>query len=66
MTTHVLYHQIEVVRKKLNEKYKHCPSMTPELLELSVKLDDLLNQWQNSSFDSTLIFSKCKASLKGN
>ncbi len=36
--------QIEELRKELNERYKQHPVITPELVELSVKLDHLLNK----------------------
>jgi len=36
--------QIEQLRKELNDQYKEKTTITPELLELSVKLDRLLNQ----------------------
>jgi hypothetical protein len=36
--------QIEELRRELNERYKLLPDITPELLELSVKLDRLLNK----------------------
>lgn len=36
--------QIEKLRKELNDQYKVQSSITPELLELSVKLDLLLNK----------------------
>ena len=36
--------QIEQLRKEMNDQYKEQTSITPELLELSIKLDRLLNQ----------------------
>jgi hypothetical protein len=36
--------QIEELRRELNERYKKVSAITPELLELSVKLDGLLNK----------------------
>jgi len=36
--------QIEQLRKKLNDQYKEQRSITPELVELSVQLDHLLNK----------------------
>lgn len=36
--------QIERLRKELNDQYKVQASITPELVELSVRLDRLLNQ----------------------
>jgi hypothetical protein len=36
--------QIEELRRELNERYKQLSAITPELLELSVKLDRLLNK----------------------
>lgn len=45
---HVL-DEIEELRKQLNDHYKQNSVITPELLELSVKLDLLLNKWQLQS-----------------
>lgn len=36
--------QIERLRKELNDQYKTQASITPELVELSVRLDHLLNK----------------------
>lgn len=36
--------QIEQLRKELNDRYKEQASITPELVELSVQLDHLLNE----------------------
>lgn len=36
--------QIEKLRKELNDQYKAQESITPELVELSVQLDHLLNE----------------------
>ncbi|MFD2370093.1 Spo0E family sporulation regulatory protein-aspartic acid phosphatase [Brevibacillus sp. GCM10020057] len=36
--------QIEKLRKELNDQYKAHKSITPELVELSVQLDHLLNE----------------------
>lgn len=36
--------QIEQLRKELNDQYKEQPLITPELVELSVQLDHLLNK----------------------
>lgn len=38
--------QIEDLRKELNERYQRHSVITPELVELSVKLDHLLNKLQ--------------------
>lgn len=36
--------QIEQLRKELNDRYKEQTAITPELVELSTKLDRLLNK----------------------
>ena len=36
--------QIEQLRKELNDQYKEQRLITPELVELSVQLDHLLNK----------------------
>jgi len=36
--------QIEKLRKELNDQYKAQESITPELVEMSVQLDHLLNE----------------------
>ncbi|MEJ8545865.1 Spo0E family sporulation regulatory protein-aspartic acid phosphatase [Brevibacillus borstelensis] len=36
--------QIEQLRQELNDRYKELETITPELVELSVRLDNLLNQ----------------------
>lgn len=36
--------QIEQLRKELNDRYKEQTAITPELVELSAKLDRLLNK----------------------
>jgi hypothetical protein len=38
--------QIEELRKELNDRYQQHPVITPELVELSVRLDHLLNVLQ--------------------
>ncbi|WP_232700215.1 aspartyl-phosphate phosphatase Spo0E family protein [Brevibacillus daliensis] len=45
-----LSNRIESLRKELNDKYKRYPAITPEMMELSVKLDQLLNEWQNTTY----------------
>ncbi|MDA5111023.1 MULTISPECIES: aspartyl-phosphate phosphatase Spo0E family protein [Brevibacillus] len=40
---HVLL-QIEQLRKELNDRYKEQETITPEMVELSVQLDHLLNK----------------------
>ncbi|QRG67957.1 aspartyl-phosphate phosphatase Spo0E family protein [Brevibacillus choshinensis] len=44
MTNKDVLLQIERLRKELNDQYKAQASITPELLELSVRLDHLLNK----------------------
>jgi len=44
MTKESILLQIEELRKKLNEQYQQHPVITPELVELSVRLDHLLNK----------------------
>ncbi|QQE74720.1 aspartyl-phosphate phosphatase Spo0E family protein [Brevibacillus composti] len=36
--------QIEQLRQQLNEKYKEQETITTDMIELSVRLDHLLNQ----------------------
>ncbi|CAM5779080.1 MULTISPECIES: aspartyl-phosphate phosphatase Spo0E family protein [Brevibacillus] len=36
--------QIEQLRQELNDRYKELAAITPEMVELSVRLDNLLNQ----------------------
>ncbi|RNB82096.1 aspartyl-phosphate phosphatase Spo0E family protein [Brevibacillus nitrificans] len=36
--------QIEKLRKEMNDRYKAQETITPELLQLSVELDHLLNE----------------------
>ncbi|WP_081590313.1 aspartyl-phosphate phosphatase Spo0E family protein [Brevibacillus massiliensis] len=43
--------QIEELRQQLNEQYKHDSAITPELVELSAKLDQLLNKLHHSSIE---------------
>lgn len=45
--------QIEELRKELNDKYKLYSVITPELVELSTKLDQLLNKLHSLSFEAT-------------
>jgi hypothetical protein len=45
--------QIEELRRELNQRYKQLPDITPELLELSVKLDRLLNKLNSPSLECT-------------
>lgn len=40
--------EIEKLRGQLNELYKHQSTITPELLALSIRLDELLNKWHHS------------------
>lgn len=44
MTNQDVLLQIEQLRKELNDQYKEQTSITPEMVELSVKLDRLLNK----------------------
>lgn len=44
MSNELVLHQIEELRRELNEQYKQHSVITPELVELSVKLDHLLNK----------------------
>ncbi|MET3291482.1 UNVERIFIED_CONTAM: hypothetical protein ABID98_004052 [Brevibacillus sp. OAP136] len=44
MSKHMVFDEIEALRKKMNDQYKKHSAITPELLDLSVKLDQLLNQ----------------------
>jgi hypothetical protein len=44
MSNEFVLHQIEELRRELNEQYKQHSVITPELVELSVKLDHLLNK----------------------
>lgn len=46
MTNKDVLLQIEQLRKELNERYREQSSITPELVELSVQLDHLLNKLQ--------------------
>jgi len=45
MSNDTVLREIEQLRHELNEQYKRNSVITPELLALSEKLDDLLNQW---------------------
>ncbi|NGQ97517.1 aspartyl-phosphate phosphatase Spo0E family protein [Brevibacillus sp. SYP-B805] len=40
--------EIEKLRLEINEQYKRHSAITPELLALSVRLDQLLNTWYHS------------------
>ncbi|HZG16007.1 MAG TPA: aspartyl-phosphate phosphatase Spo0E family protein [Candidatus Bathyarchaeia archaeon] len=40
--------EIEKLRGELNELYKEHSAITPEVLALSVRLDQLLNKWHHS------------------
>lgn len=42
--------QIEELREQINQQYKLYPVITPELVELSMKLDELLNKLQRPPF----------------
>lgn len=44
MSKHMVFDEIEALRKKMNDHYKMHAAITPELLDLSIKLDQLLNQ----------------------
>ncbi|WP_338075428.1 aspartyl-phosphate phosphatase Spo0E family protein [Brevibacillus invocatus] len=46
MTNKDVLLQIEQLRKELNDRYREQSSITPELVELSVQLDHLLNKLQ--------------------
>lgn len=46
MTNKDVLLQIEQLRQELNERYREQSSITPELVELSVQLDHLLNKLQ--------------------
>ena len=41
-----LHHQIEKLRKKLNDLSKHKPLTDPEVIETSQMLDELLNEYE--------------------
>ncbi len=49
MPNEPLYAQIEELRKELNDSYKLHAAITPELVALSVRLDQLLNQLPHAS-----------------
>ncbi|MBO8165573.1 MAG: aspartyl-phosphate phosphatase Spo0E family protein [Brevibacillus sp.] len=50
MCNKLVLRQIEELRQQLNELYKLHSVITPELVELSAKLDHLLNKLQHSSY----------------
>ncbi len=60
MCTKSLLSEIEVVRREMNDQYKHHAVITPELLELSVKLDKLLNQLQSPTLLCSQLLCNCK------
>lgn len=49
MSTNMVFDEIEALRKKMNDQYKLHPAITPELVDLSVKLDQLLNLLSSTS-----------------
>ncbi|GAA4702981.1 aspartyl-phosphate phosphatase Spo0E family protein [Brevibacillus fulvus] len=44
MNNEFVLEQIEQLRQELNDRYKKSGIISPELVELSVKLDQLLNK----------------------
>lgn len=53
MSSEQFLQQIEELREQINQQYKRYPVITPELIELSEKLDELLNKFQHHTFDCT-------------